>query len=178
MSNPSSSLRSVRQNLREVLAEVSGRPLGEQFDPHSLARQIEETLYQAGWRFTEVSVPSKVRGDIVIQGIKGDQFIDVTVSYREESADVEVSVGRTSYVEGVGDPDEIVQTISSLSNGSRPAGPALRDRAAPSEPEAEPEMPAEPVEPAEPEAPQEQERVPGWMRMRNRPRSVGSSARY
>lgn len=161
MSSQPSSLRSVQESLREVLGGLAGRPLGEQFDPHDLARKVEDALYQAGWRFTEVSVPSKARGDIVIQGIKGDQFIDVTISYREESADVEVSVGRTSYVEGVGDPEEIVRTISSLSNGARPAGPALRDREQP---------------PAE--DPQEQERVPGWLRMRDRPRSIGSGARY
>jgi len=164
MNRQSSSLRSVQQSLREALASVSGKPLGEQFDPHDLARKVEDALYQSGWRFTEVSVPSKARGAIVIQGIKGDQFIDVTVSYREESADVEVSVGRTSYVEGVGSPEEIVQTISGLANGARPAGPALRDRT---------QVPTE-----EPQEPQEQERVPGWLRIRDRPRSIGAGSRY
>lgn len=157
MNRQPSSLRSVQESLREALGDVSGKPLAEQFDPHDIARRVEDALYQAGWRFTEVSVPSKSKGDIVIQGIKDDQFIDVTVSYREESADVEVSVGRTSYVEGVGTPEEVVSTVNGLVGGERPAAPVIRERMRMGPPE---------------------DRVPGWMRLRDRPRTLGGSTGY
>lgn len=147
--------REVEGELREVLSKVGvGRPLGEQFDPISIARAIEDALYQAGWRFTQIDVPSKSRGDIVIQGTKGEQFIDIAVSYREESADVEVSVGRTDTVEGVSDPDEIIRTVMGLIGGERPAAPVVRER-----------MNDKP----------QQDRIPGWMRLRDRPRTLGAS---
>jgi hypothetical protein len=145
--------RKVEGDLREVLSRVGvGRPLGEQFEPISIARAVEDALYQAGWRFTQIDVPSKSRGDIVIQGTKGEQFIDVAIAYREESADVEVSIGRTDNIEGVSDPNEIVTTIMGLAGGERPAAPVVRERMN--------------------EKPQ-QDRIPGWMRLRDRPRTLG-----
>lgn len=147
-----SSFSDKLQNLRKVVAEHLGptrRSLAEQFDPHDIASKLQDALLQVGWHFTDVKVPNKSKGEIVIKGTKENSFIDVAVAYREDMADVEVSMGRVENIKGISDPESIVQTVVGIAGGKiSSAQNALRQRS---------------------KIQSEGDVVPGWLRLRNRP---------
>lgn len=150
----SDKLRTLRKTVEEQIGP-GRRVLTEQFDPHDIAVKLEDALLGAGWHFTEVTVPNKSKGEIIIRGTKDNTFIDVAVSYREDMADVEVSMGRIESVTDITDPDEIVQTVMGLAGGEiSSASNALRRK---SQVQAEGDV------------------VPGWLRLRNRPSRLGTA---
>jgi len=148
----SDKLRTLRKTVEEQIGP-GRRPLAEQFDPHDIASKLQDALLQAGWHFTQVTVPNKSKGEIVIKGTKENSFVDVAVSYREDMADVEVSMGRVETIKGISDPESIVQTVVGLAGGEiSSAQSALRQRTRTQD---------------------EGEVVPGWLRLKNRPSRLG-----
>lgn len=144
----SDKLRTLRKTVEEQIGPTR-RALAEQFDPHDIASKLQDALLQAGWHFTQVTVPNKSKGEIVIKGTKDNTFIDVAVSYREDMADVEVSMGRVENIQGLSDPESIVQTVVGLAGGEiSSAQNALRQRE---------------------KSQTEGDVVPGWLRLKNRP---------
>src|SRR3972149_858924 len=94
-------LRQVPNRLKSVLEQLGapkGKSLSEQLDAGSIANTLQDALLAAGWHFSEVTVPDKAKGEIIIRGTKDDQFIDVAISYRQDMADVEVMAGTIGVV--------------------------------------------------------------------------------
>ena len=147
----SDKLRTLRRTVEEQIGPR--RHVTEQFHPHDIASKLQDALLQAGWHFTELTVPNKSKGEIIIRGTKDNSFIDVAVAYRDDVADVEVSTGRVESVSDISDPEEIVQTVMGLAGGEiSSAQSALRRKG---------------------DVQAEGDSVPGWLRLKNRPSRLG-----